>query len=102
MAPDLGLVAASDARGLIVMAGGESGSDFVFRFFAPAVGIDEDPVTASAHCTLGAYWSKRLGKTDLTGHQVSLRSGRIDVRLRDGRVDLTGRAVTTTRRELAV
>lgn len=102
LAPDLAALATLDARGVIVTAGGEAGSDFVSRFFAPAVGIDEDPVTASAHCTLGAYWSKRLGKTVLTGLQVSARGGRIDLHLRDGRVDLTGRAVTVTRGELAI
>jgi PhzF family phenazine biosynthesis protein len=102
LAPDLAALAALDARGVIVTAAGEVGSDFVSRFFAPAAGIDEDPVTASAHCTLGAYWSKRLGKTALTGLQVSSRGGRIDLQLRDGRVDLTGRAVTISRGELAI
>ncbi|OSC18742.1 hypothetical protein B8W69_29380 [Mycobacterium vulneris] len=102
LVPDLAALASLDARGLIVTAGGETGSDFVSRFFAPAAGIDEDPVTASAHCTLGAYWSKKLRKTALTGLQVSHRGGRIDLQLRDGRVDLTGRAVTITRGELAI
>ncbi|WP_425270194.1 PhzF family phenazine biosynthesis protein [Mycobacterium parascrofulaceum] len=64
--------------------------------------MNEDPVTASAHCTLGVYWSKKLGKTALTGLQVSPRGGRIDLQLRDGRVDLTGRAVTSTRGQLAI
>lgn len=100
--PDLTALATLDARGVIVTADGESAGDFVSRFFAPAVGIDEDPVTGSAHCTLGAYWSKRLGKNALTGLQVSLRGGRIDLQLRDGRVDITGRAVTVTRGELAL
>jgi PhzF family phenazine biosynthesis protein len=102
LAPDLAALATLDARGLIVTASGEVGTDFVSRFFAPAAGIDEDPVTASAHCTLGAYWSKRLGKTVLTGLQVSPRGGRIDLHLRDSRVDLSGRAVTVTRGELAI
>jgi PhzF family phenazine biosynthesis protein len=102
LAPDLTALATLDARGVIVTAGGEIGSDFVSRFFAPAVGIDEDPVTASAHCTLGAYWSKRLRKKRLTGVQVSARGGRIEVYLRNGRVDLTGQAVTITRGELAI
>jgi len=102
LAPDLAALAALDVRGVIVTASGEAGSDFVSRFFAPAFGIDEDPVTASAHCSLGAYWSKRLGKSVLTGLQVSARGGRIDLRLRNGRVDLTGRAVTVTRGELAI
>lgn len=102
LVPDLAALTTLDSRGLIVTAGGEASTDFVSRFFAPAVGIDEDPVTASAHCTLGVYWSKRLGKTALTGLQVSPRGGRIDLQLRDGRVDLTGRAITITRGELAI
>jgi PhzF family phenazine biosynthesis protein len=102
LAPDLKELATLDARGVIVTASGESGSDFVSRFFAPVVGIDEDPVTASAHCTLGSYWSTRLHKERLTGLQASARGGRIEVCLRDGRVDLTGQAVTITRGELAI
>jgi len=102
LTPDLVALTALDARGIIVTACDEDGTDFVSRFFAPAVGIAEDPVTASAHCTLGAYWSERLGKTVLTGLQVSARSGRIDVNLCDGRVDLSGRAVTVTRGELVI
>ena len=89
---DLTALAALDARGVIVTASGEIGGDFVSRFFAPAV----------AHCSLGAYWSKRLRKTRLTGLQVSTRGGRIEVHLRDGRVALTGQAVTVTRGELAI
>jgi PhzF family phenazine biosynthesis protein len=102
LAPDLAAVAALDVRGVIVTARGEGGSDFVSRFFAPAAGIDEDPVTASAHCTLGVYWSKKIGKTALTGLQVSPRGGRIDLQVREDRVDLTGRAVTISRGELAI
>jgi predicted PhzF superfamily epimerase YddE/YHI9 len=102
LVPDLAALATLDARGLIVTASGDPGGDFVSRFFAPAVGIGEDPVTASAHCTLGAHWSKRLGKPALTGLQVSPRGGRIDVQLRDGRVDLSGRVVTVTRGEVAI
>lgn len=102
LAPDLSALATLDARGLIVTARGEGDIDFVSRFFAPAAGIDEDPVTGSAHCTLAAYWASRLGKTALTGLQVSSRPGRIDVNLRDGRVDLTSRAVTICRGELTI
>jgi PhzF family phenazine biosynthesis protein len=102
LAPDLAALGTLDARGLIVTASGEAGSDFVSRFFAPAVGIDEDPVTASAHCTLGAYWSTRLGKSVLTGLQVSARGGRVDLQLRDDRVDLTGQAITLARGQLAI
>lgn len=100
--PDLTALAALDVRGVIVTAAGGQNSDFVSRFFAPSVGIDEDPVTASAHCTLGAYWAARLQKTALTGHQISARGGRVDLRLRDNRVDLTGRAITVIRGELAI
>jgi PhzF family phenazine biosynthesis protein len=102
LTPDLRALAMLDARGVIVTAIGDADSDFVSRFFAPAVGIDEDPVTASAHCSLGAYWSKKLGKTALTGLQVSARGGRVEVHLYDDRVSLTGQAVTVTRGELAV
>lgn len=98
--PDLAALARLETRGLIVTAPGEADIDFVSRFFAPAAGIDEDPVTASAHCTLGAYWSPKLNKTTLTGQQVSARGGYIDVHLNGASVDLTGAAVTVTRGEL--
>jgi PhzF family phenazine biosynthesis protein len=100
LTPDLGALAMLDVRGVIVTAAGDADSDFVSRFFAPAAGIDEDPVTASAHCSLGAYWSKKLGKTALTGLQVSARGGRVDLRLRHDGVSLTGQAVTVTRGNL--
>jgi PhzF family phenazine biosynthesis protein len=100
--PDLAAVAALDTRGLIVTAAGGKDSDFVSRYFAPGAGIDEDPVTASAHCTLGAYWSEKLNKTVMTGRQLSARGGRVDMRLRGSRVDLSGRAVTVTRGELVI
>jgi PhzF family phenazine biosynthesis protein len=103
LTPDLAAVSALDARGLIVTAPGADDCDFVSRYFAPAAGIDEDPVTASAHCTLGAYWSTKLNKTAMTGRQVSARGGRVDVcLLRGGRVELSGRAVTVTRGELVI
>jgi PhzF family phenazine biosynthesis protein len=102
LVPDLSALATLDVRGVIVTARGEGDIDFVSRFFAPAAGIDEDPVTGSAHCTLGAYWASRMGKTALTGLQVSSRPGRIDVNLREGRVDLTSQAVTICRGELAI
>lgn len=102
LTPDVAAVSALVARGLIVTALGEDDCDFVSRYFAPAAGIDEDPVTASAHCTLGVYWSAKLNKTAMTGRQLSARGGRVDVRLRNGRVDLTGRAVTVTRGELVI
>jgi len=76
------------------------GYDFVSRFFAGAAGIDEDPVTGSAHCTLGPWWSERLGKSDMMGYQASARGGFVRVRVREDRVLLGGKAVTVMRAEL--
>lgn len=94
--PDIAAVAAVPCRGVIVTAAADAGADhdFVSRFFAPRVGVDEDPVTGSAHCALAPFWSARLGRDDLVGVQLSARGGRIDVGLRGDRVLLTGRAVT--------
>lgn len=98
-----GLAAAGGpARGVIVTAlaadGGED--DFVSRYFAPAAGIDEDPVTGSAHCCLGPFWAERLGKSELSGSQASRRGGRVRVRVEGDRVHLGGVAVTISRGEL--
>lgn len=98
--PDLARLAALPARGLIVTAQGSGEFDFVSRFFGPAAGIDEDPVTGSAHCTLADYWSERLGKTEMAARQISARGGNISVRLNGGRVALTGKAVIVLRGEL--
>ena len=76
-----------------------AGYDFVSRFFAPGSGIDEDPVTGSAHCCLGPFWSKRLGKNELTAFQASRRGGTVRVRVGDDRVYLGGQAVTVFRGE---
>ncbi|MGP1395665.1 MAG: PhzF family phenazine biosynthesis protein [Inquilinaceae bacterium] len=92
IAPDFRAVGRLPARGVIVTAPGRN-VDFVSRFFAPAVGIDEDPVTGSAHCLLAPYWAGRLGKTDLVGRQVSRRGGTVRCTVADGRVRLAGRAV---------
>ena len=78
-------------RGVIVTAPGQT-VDFVSRFFAPAHGIDEDPVTGSAHCTLTPYWSKRLGKTKLRAQQISARGGELLCEDRGERVLISGRA----------
>ena len=78
------------------------GFDFVSRFFGPAVGIDEDPVTGSAHCCLGPYWSKRLRKTELVAYQASARGGVVGVSVRGDRVRLSGRAVTVLVADLVV
>ncbi|RSM94013.1 oxidoreductase [Nonomuraea sp. WAC 01424] len=91
--PDIPALSAMDARGIIVTALG-TGTDFVSRFFAPKVGIAEDPVTGSAHCALSPYWSARLGRTTLTGAQLSARGGLVHTRLDGDRVHLAGRAVT--------
>ena len=91
-APRLDLVAAWPEDGLIVTAPGEA-CDFVSRYFAPAGGIPEDPVTGSAHCVLAPYWAERLGKTELTARQVSARGGALDLALSDERVMISGRVV---------
>ncbi len=78
------------------------GFDFVSRFFGPAVGIDEDPVTGSAHCCLGPYWSKRLGKPEMLAYQASARGGVVGVTVVGDRVRLCGRAVTVMVAELVV
>jgi len=67
--------------------------DFVSRFFAPAVGVNEDPVTGSAHCALGPYWASRLGRAEFTAHQASERGGVVNLRLEGERVWLRGQAV---------
>ena len=99
--PDFRRLAEVPTRGIIVTAAAdEAGFDFVSRFFAPAVGIDEDPVCGSAHCCLTPYWSERLGKALLTARQVSARGGVLRLRPNGDRVVLAGRAVTVLRGEL--
>lgn len=100
--PDQGILRQVEARGVIVTspAASTTAADFVSRFFAPASGIDEDPVTGSAHCCLAPYWSERLGKQEMTGFQASRRGGYVRVRLDGGRVKLGGRAVTVLRGNL--
>ncbi len=78
----------------------EPGADFVSRFFAPRLGIDEDPVTGSAHCCLGPFWADRLGRSELIGRQVSRRGGVVRVSLAGDRVRIGGQAVTVLRGEL--
>jgi PhzF family phenazine biosynthesis protein len=90
--PDFRLLRELGVRGAIVTAAG-SDADFVSRFFAPGAGIDEDPVTGSAHCTLAPYWSNRLGKTSLFARQVSRRGGEVWCTHRGARVELSGQAV---------
>jgi len=101
--PDVTTLAALPARGVMVTAvSGDRACDFVSRFFAPAVGIAEDPVTGSAHCCLAPFWAERLGKTDMIGHQVSARGGVVHVGVRGDRVRLGGSAVTVLRGALTV
>ncbi len=99
--PDPAAVAALGMRGIIVTAKADDGQsyDFVSRFFAPGVGIAEDPVTGSAHCALAPYWARKLRQATLTGYQASKRGGLVGVHVRGDRVDLTGRAVTVLRGE---
>lgn len=99
--PDFTALGRVEARGVIVTSRGDGeGVDFVSRFFAPAVGIDEDPVTGSAHCCLAPYWSDKLGRADLIGYQASRRGGTVRVYTSGDRVRLSGRAVTVVRGEL--
>lgn len=92
--PDMVRLALLPVRGVIVTAAGDApGVDFVSRFFAPAAGVNEDPVTGSAHCCLGPFWGARLDKTTLTGYQASRRGGTVRVKLLDDRVELAGTAV---------
>ena len=101
--PDFALLKQIPARGVIVTSlSGSEGYDFVSRFFAPAVGINEDPVTGSAHCCLGPFWKERLGKNEFVAYQVSLRGGIVRVRMKGERVYLGGQAVTILRGELIV
>jgi len=101
LAPDFKGLARLGMRGVIATARASGGGfDFVSRFFAPAVGIDEDPVTGSAHCCLAPFWSRRLGRTTFVAHQVSARGGVVRVRLDGDRVRLGGQAVTILRGEL--
>lgn len=97
--PDMTLLGQLDLRGVIVTAPGTE-VDFVSRFFAPRLGIPEDPVTGSAHCALAPYWAKRLGKNVLTARQVSRRGGNIGCELKTDRVILSGSAVTVMTSEI--
>ncbi|MEZ4336278.1 MAG: PhzF family phenazine biosynthesis protein [Sandaracinaceae bacterium] len=101
VAPDFRALRAVDARGVMVTAEAtREGFDFVSRFFAPGSGIDEDPVTGSAHCALGPYWASVLGRTTLRARQLSRRGGTLEVEVVDDRVRLRGRAFTVLRGEL--
>ena len=105
LAPDFSALRKVATRGTIVTAASESESgeyDYVARFFGPALGINEDPVTGSAHCCLAPFWAERFGRDALVGFQASARGGTVRVRISGDRVMLTGQAVTTMRGELLV
>lgn len=91
-APDLPALARLPGLGVIVTARGEQ-HDFVSRYFAPGIGIDEDPVTGSAHCILAPYWAERLGRNELSARQCSARGGELRCRVEGARVKIAGQAV---------
>lgn len=105
LSPDFGLLKALPVRGVAVTSLPSAsmkarGYDFVSRFFGPRVGVNEDPVTGSAHCGLGPYWGRRLGKKEVFGFQASSRGGSVKVRMLGDKVILGGRAVTVLHGEL--
>jgi PhzF family phenazine biosynthesis protein len=96
--PDYAALRSQPVRGVIVTSRSKSAKyDFVSRFFAPGSGINEDPVTGSAHCCLAPYWAEKLGKTEMVGYQASPRGGTVRVRLEGDRVILGGQAVMVMR-----
>ena len=98
VAPDFGLLAGVPCRGVMVTSRASGGRfDFVSRFFAPGTGVNEDPVTGSAHCTLGPFWQSRTGKSEFVAYQASRRGGEVKVRVAGDRVMLGGQAVTVMR-----
>jgi predicted PhzF superfamily epimerase YddE/YHI9 len=99
--PDFNALKKVDAHAVIVTAKGDT-SDFVSRFFAPSVGVDEDPVTGSAHCTLIPYWAEKLGKNELFARQISPRGGDLFCELRGDRVRIGGYAALYLKGEIYV
>lgn len=91
--PDIVKLKELDLRGVIVTAKSDK-VDFVSRFFAPKIGVDEDPVTGSAHCALAPYWSKELGKVELHAYQLSDRGGELFCKAKGNRVLISGKAIT--------
>ncbi|HKG32596.1 MAG TPA: PhzF family phenazine biosynthesis protein [Gemmatimonadales bacterium] len=101
LVPDLGRLSRLPVRGVIVTARSENAEyDFVSRFFAPAAGVPEDPVTGSAHCALGPYWGTKLKKSAMVGYQASARGGTVLLQLNQDQVRLGGHAVTVLHGEL--
>jgi PhzF family phenazine biosynthesis protein len=93
IAPDMAAIARMDRPGVIVTAPGDRGHDFISRYFAPAKGVPEDPVTGAAHCMLAPYWAGRLGKSEFRAFQASQRGGEVICRLVGERVELEGSCV---------
>lgn len=101
MAPNFSLLSDVSGRGFIVTSRSDDNQyDFISRFFAPAAGVNEDPVTGSAHCCLGPYWANKLNKNELTGYQASARGGVVKMRVGAERVYISGQAVTVMRATL--
>jgi len=100
--PDMSLIGPLGEVGVIITAKGESGYDCVSRYFAPNAGIDEDPVTGSAHAAIGPYWAERLGKTELTAFQASARGGVLYLDVGETRLTISGHAVTFMRGEVLI
>ena len=99
--PDFRKLKEVDTRGVIITSSSDSNQyDFVSRFFAPAIGIDEDPVTGSAHCCLAPYWNKKLNKNEFIAYQASQRGGTLKIRLGRKRVYLSGKAIMVMEGEL--
>ncbi|NQV02526.1 MAG: PhzF family phenazine biosynthesis protein [Bacteroidia bacterium] len=101
MKPNMNKLMQIEARGVIITAPGRE-VDFVSRFFAPQIGITEDPVTGSAHTSLTPYWSKELNKTVMKAMQLSERKGDLDVKLVGNRVEISGKAVTYLKGEIFI
>ena len=95
--PDFGMLRTLGVRGVMITAREGKDYDFISRFFAPGAGVDEDPVTGSAHCALAPYWGEKLSKTELTAYQASKRGGELWLSLRGDRVGIAGYAVTVMR-----
>jgi len=103
LAPDFGRLASSGVRAVIVTSRSYTPEyDFVSRFFAPLVGINEDPVTGSAHCYLAPYWGRKLDKQSLVGFQASTRTGVVGCHWKGERVFLRGQAITVFKGELLI
>lgn len=103
LTPDFARLALTDARAVMVTSRAtRPGFDFISRFFAPKMGVDEDPVTGAAHCVLAPHWGRILGKTEMTAYQASARGGIVRVRLGDERVFISGCAVLVSAGELRI